>query len=171
MFSSTHCSSVFTTLGLDCEKGIYTFSSRKLLLSKMVPVVKRLIIVYIVRIQDPNLKVKPWSINWVWWCVIKLSDMLSIVALPPHNNAQRKRSLRWQFGRYIGGPLLSHWGHPQGCFRRFNVKLTQLVDRQTLQELPIICQHFSERLPRNVLQCHGQDQKKTKTNWSCRLVV
>ena len=32
-------------------------------------VVKRLIIVYIVRIQDPNLKGKPWSINQ---CLVKI---------------------------------------------------------------------------------------------------
>ena len=54
-----------------------------------------------------------------------------------------------QFNGNPGDILVVHRGRPQGCFLRLNVKLPQLVFRQTLQE----SQHFSEGLPRNVPKC------------------
>ena len=58
-----------------------------------------------------------------------------------------------QFNGNPGDILVVHRGRPQGCFLRLNVKLPQLVFRQTLQESQMVSKHFSEDLPRNVPKC------------------
>ena len=133
----------------------------------------RLIIVYIVRIQDPILKVKTWSINHflvkiyqvpaaVFFETSNKSSCTRKSILTPFVNSHLFQEIYWWYTAQPPG------GHLQGCLRGFNVKLTQVGYWQTLQPCNKHCNiakkhckncksylNISHLPIGNAIHCHG----------------